>query len=130
MIYYFCFMEEENSCIRKEADLNQIKRCRQQIFEAEEAVGTLTDKLSLVSNTTRLKILYVLQAEERLCVCDLSDILNMTIPAVSQHLRKLKDRDFVKSEKEGQTIFYSLRDDHRELLTPFFNLLNHQPEAI
>jgi DNA-binding transcriptional ArsR family regulator len=45
-------------------------------------------------------------------------------------LRKLKDRDFVKSEKEGQTIFYSLRDDHRQFLAPFFNLLNQQPEAI
>lgn len=121
---------ENSSCIRKEADLNQIKRCKEQISEVEEIVGALTDKLSLVSNSVRLKILYVLQAEERLCVCDLSDILNMTIPAVSQHLRKLKDRDFVKSEKEGQTIFYSLRDDHRELLAPFFNLLNHQPEAI
>ncbi|NJW52685.1 ArsR/SmtB family transcription factor [Salinimicrobium oceani] len=118
------------SCIRKEADLNQIRRCKEQISEVEEAVGTLTDKLSLVSNSVRLRILYVLQAEERLCVCDLSDILNMTIPAVSQHLRKLKDRDFVKSEKEGQTIFYSLRDDHRQLLAPFFNLLDHQPEAI
>lgn len=121
---------ENSSCIRKEADLKQIKRCKEQISEVEEVVGALTDKLSLVSNSVRLKILYVLQAEERLCVCDLSDILNMTIPAVSQHLRKLKDRDFVKSEKEGQTIFYSLRDDHRQLLAPFFNLLDHQPEAI
>ena len=118
------------NCIRKEADYDQIKRCRERISEAEEAVSALTDKLSLVSNSVRLKILYVLQTEERLCVCDLSDILNMTIPAVSQHLRKLKDRDFVKSDKEGQTIFYSLRNDHRELLAPFFNLIKHQPEAI
>ncbi|MBZ9730795.1 metalloregulator ArsR/SmtB family transcription factor [Salegentibacter sp. JZCK2] len=121
---------EENYCIRKEADLNQIRRCKEQISEVDEEVSALTDKLSLVSNSVRLKILYVLQTEKRLCVCDLSDILNMTIPAVSQHLRKLKDRDFVKSEKEGQTIFYSLRNDHRELLAPFFNLLNHQIEAI
>ena len=118
------------NCIRKEADFDQIKRCQERISEVEEAVDTLTDKLSLVSNATRLKILFVLQTEERLCVCDLSDILNMTIPAVSQHLRKLKDRDFVKAEKEGQTIFYSLRNDHRELLAPFFNLIKHQPEAI
>ncbi|MCC8360592.1 ArsR/SmtB family transcription factor [Salinimicrobium sediminilitoris] len=121
---------KDMNCIRKEADLDQIKRCQEQISEAEEAVSALTDKLSLVSNSVRLKILYVLQTEERLCVCDLSDILNMTIPAVSQHLRKLKDRDFVKAEKEGQTIFYSLRNDHRELLAPFFNLIIHQPEAI
>ncbi|MHA6280832.1 ArsR/SmtB family transcription factor [Salinimicrobium sp. CAU 1759] len=118
------------NCIRKEADLEQIKRCQEQISEAEELVDALTDKLSLVSNSVRLKILYVLETEERLCVCDLSDILNMTIPAVSQHLRKLKDRDFVKAEKEGQTIFYSLRNDHWDLLAPFFNLIKHQPEAI
>ena len=121
---------KETSCIRKEADYNQIGRCRERISEVEEAVSALTDKLSLVSNNVRLKILYVLETEERLCVCDLSDILDMSIPAVSQHLRKLKDRDFVKSEKEGQIIFYSLRNDHRELLAPFFNLIKHQPEAI
>lgn len=121
---------KKNSCIRKEADWNQIRRCKEHISESEEAVDALTDRLSLVSNSARLKILYLLQLEERLCVCDLSDILGMTIPAVSQHLRKLKDRDFVRSEKEGQTIFYSLRADHRELLAPFFNLLSRKPQAV
>lgn len=121
---------EKITCIRKEADSNQIERCRQHISEVEVAVDTLTEKLSLVGNSVRMKILFILEAEERLCVCDLSDILNMTIPAVSQHLRKLKDRNFVKSEKEGQTIFYSLRNEHRKLLIPFFNLLNFEPETV
>ena len=58
---------EDNSCIRKEADLNQIKRCKEQISEVEEVVVALTDKLSLVSNSVRLKMLYVLKTEEISC---------------------------------------------------------------
>ncbi|WP_425291189.1 ArsR family transcriptional regulator [Spirosoma linguale] len=45
--------------------------------------------LNLAGNENRLKLIYLLKEEADLCVCDLSDILGMTIPAASQHLRKL-----------------------------------------
>ncbi|MBK9939143.1 MAG: ArsR family transcriptional regulator, partial [Chitinophagaceae bacterium] len=35
-------------------------------------------------------MIYLLEEEKELCPCDLSDILGMSIPAVSQHLRKLR----------------------------------------
>jgi DNA-binding transcriptional ArsR family regulator len=50
----------------------------------------------------------------------------MSIPAVSQHLRKLKDRNIIEARKEGQTIFYSLRSEHLKILRPFFKIINHQ----
>jgi DNA-binding transcriptional ArsR family regulator len=43
-----------------------------------------------------------------MCVCDLAEVLGMTESAVSQHLRKLKDKNLVKTRRAGQTIFYSL----------------------
>ena len=60
--------------------------------------------------------------EKRLCVCDISDILGMTISAVSQHLRKLKDRKLIETEREAQTIFYSLTKEYEKMLKPFFKL--------
>ncbi|MEB2779582.1 ArsR family transcriptional regulator [Algoriphagus sp. C2-6-M1] len=42
-----------------------------------------------------------LSTEKQLCPCDLSDILDMTTPAVSQHLRKLKDGR-VEGKRVGQ----------------------------
>ena len=78
--------------------------------------------LDLAGNANRLKIIYLLQEESNLCVCDLSDILGMTIPAVSQHLRKLKDAQLIQARKVGQTVFYSLRTESTFIL---YSLLDH-----
>lgn len=48
----------------------------------------------------------------------------MTISAVSQHLRKLKDRNLVETDREAQTIFYSLTKEYEKLLKPFFKILD------
>ena len=65
----------------------------------------------------------LLKEEERLCVCDLSEILEMKIPAVSQHLRKLKDANVVISEREGTVIFYYLSPFMTDVLYPVFDLI-------
>ena len=69
---------------------------------------TLSDSLAVAGNKQRLKMLYLLHAHREMCVCDLAEILEMTDSAVSQHLRKLKDKNIAKTRRQGQTIFYSL----------------------
>ena len=76
--------------------------------------------LTLVGNDVRLKILYLLEEENELCVCDLADILEMTIPAVSQHLRKLKDGNILQTRRNAQTIYYSLKAEHLKIIKPLF----------
>ena len=115
---------DNNSCIRQQADIGQINRCQDRVSELNETFDYLSNGLSLVGNNTRLKILYLLYDENRLCVCDLSDILGMNISAISQHLRKMKDRDLVETEREAQTIFYSLTREYENLLDPFFKILD------
>lgn len=115
-----------NSCIRIEADEKQINKCKELLQLQSERVNTMANMLSLAGNTARFNILYLLHEENRLCVCDLSDILGISISAVSQHLRKLKDRDLINSVKEGQTIFYSIDKLKTELLVPFFTLLQKE----
>jgi len=115
---------DNNSCIRQKADIEQINRCQDRVSELNETFDYLSNGLSLVGNNTRLKILYLLYEENRLCVCDLSDILGMNISAISQHLRKMKDRNLLKTEREAQTIFYSLTKEYEKLLNPFFKILD------
>ncbi|WP_034257686.1 ArsR/SmtB family transcription factor [Altibacter lentus] len=115
---------ENNSCIRQQADIEQINRCKDTVSELSESFDYLANGLSLVGNSVRLKILYLLFEEKRLCVCDLSDILGMNISAISQHLRKMKDRNLLQTERDAQTIFYSLTTEYEKLLNPFFEILD------
>ncbi|MCW9706251.1 ArsR/SmtB family transcription factor [Fodinibius salsisoli] len=114
----------KKECIREVADLNQINRCIESLNEVEGSVDRLVDILKLAANDVRLNILYLLSKEDELCPCDLSDILDMSVPAVSQHLRKLKDGGLVETERDGQTIFYSLNPLFNEILSPNFDHIN------
>lgn len=114
---------KNTSCTRIEANIEQISDGKQIISELENSIDLLANALNLAGNQVRLKILFLLSKEQKLCVCDLSDILSMKISAVSQHLRKLKDGNLIKSERKAQTIFYSLTDGYKTLLSPFFILI-------
>jgi DNA-binding transcriptional ArsR family regulator len=115
----------KQSCIRDVADLAQIKRCRDVLSSIQPSTEKLSDVLKLAGNDARLKILYLLNQEAQLCPCDLSDILDMSIPAVSQHLRKLKDGGLVVTQREGKVIFYSLNQEIIPVLLPCFGQLEN-----
>ena len=112
---------KKQTCIREVADLNQINQCIQDLHDVESSILKLSDILKLAGNDVRLKILFLLNKEEELCPCDLADILDMTVPAVSQHLRKLKDGRVLNTIRDGKQIFYSLQEPYKEILTPMFN---------
>lgn len=61
----------------------------------------------LLGDKTRLMMMKILE-EDACCVCELVEIFQMSQPAISQHLRKLKDMDLVEEERKGQWIFYSI----------------------
>ncbi len=111
-------------CIRQFADKEQIKACKVKVMAYEPSFKELSAVLNLAGNEVRLKILYLLEEEKELCPCDLSDILGMSIPAVSQHLRKLKDGNVLENRKDGQTIYYSIKPNHMRILKPFFKHIN------
>lgn len=113
-----------NTCIRLYADPVQIKACSDKIANTENAFSKMSSVLSLAANDVRLKILYLLEEERELCPCDISDILGMSIPSISQHLRKMKDGNIIQSRKEGQTIYYSLMPEHLKMLRSLFKYVN------
>jgi DNA-binding transcriptional ArsR family regulator len=71
---------------------------------------------ALLGNEVRLQIVTLLINVERLCVCDISDILEMNQSPISQHLRKLKDGGLLQNRREGMTIYYSIVSEKKELL--------------
>jgi len=106
----------QNTCIRNCRDEQQISRCRKRVDDLKGNVSEFTTILQLAGNAVRMNILVLLEDEKRLCVCDLSEILNMTIPAVSQHLKKLKNADLVDTEREGNTIYYYINHKYKRVL--------------
>lgn len=113
-------MENNQSCSRIFADKVQIDNCKETLQTNEKAFSQLGNLLALAGNEVRLKILFLLEKENELCPCDLSDILEMSIPAISQHLRKMKDGNLLQTRRSGQTIYYSLKAEQLALLRPFF----------
>ena len=80
-------------------------------FPTSEDLFSLADLFKIFADGTRIRILYVLYDTE-LCVCDIAEVLGMTISAISHQLRILKQARLVKYRKEGKTVYYSLADDH------------------
>ncbi|RDW19416.1 ArsR/SmtB family transcription factor [Oceanobacillus chungangensis] len=63
--------------------------------------------LKLLGDQTRLTMMKILD-QHVCCVCEFVEIFQMSQPAISQHLRKLKDIGLVREERKGQWIFYSV----------------------
>ncbi len=74
-------------------------------------VAGLSELFGALADEMRTKILYLLSFDE-LCVCDLAATLEMSLPAVSHHLRLLKAMRLVKYRREGKMVYYSLADGH------------------
>lgn len=95
------------TCIRSFVDLDEINFLKRSVNQ-QEKLEKFTEFYFMLSNPTRMRILYCLSQTRELCVCDLSDILEMEVSAISHQLRRLKDRGLVRNRRDGLTIYYSL----------------------
>ena len=77
----------------------------------ENIFNRLAFLFKLIGDTTRCRILFVLDQRE-MCVCDLSNVLNMTKSSVSHQLATLRQSGIVKCRKSGKEVYYTLDDDH------------------
>lgn len=122
-------MKNEN-CIRLFADHQQIRECKEKLNLAQLPLNSLANVLALSGNVVRLKIIYLLMQENELCPCDIADILEMSVPAISQHLRKLKDGNLVKIRKVGQMIHYSLCKENINDLLPIIETIDLKSQMV
>ena len=77
----------------------------------EELLYDLADLFKVFADTTRIKILYSLMAQEQ-CVACISEAVGVSQSAVSHQLRALRQARLVKFRREGKQLIYSLSDDH------------------
>ena len=103
-------MKELPCCEVKETHPEQIALVKDRLPD-EDTLFSLADLYKLFGDSTRLRILYVLLDTE-LCVCDIAELLGMTVSAISHQLRLLKQAALVKYLKNGKSVLYSLADSH------------------
>ncbi|MGB3751796.1 MAG: metalloregulator ArsR/SmtB family transcription factor [Arcobacteraceae bacterium] len=99
-------MINDTTCLRIKVDEEKIAREQKELILQQDMFSKKEKIFSLMGSDVRLKIIYLLLKNEKLCVCDLSDILQMKQSPVSQHLRKLKDSELLVSKREGLMINY------------------------
>lgn len=75
-------------------------------------ISSVAQMLKAIADKNRVKITYALCQDDELCVCDIANIIGVTVANASHHLRTLHKQGIVKFRKEGKLAFYSLDDEH------------------
>lgn len=77
----------------------------------DDTIFDAGDFFRILGDSTRIKILFAID-NNRLCVCDIANILKMSKSSISHQLKILRDYNIVKTEKVGKEVFYELDDHH------------------
>ena len=88
-------------------------------FEAlerkEELFSFLAETFRALGDSSRIQVVWALSQAE-LSVGDLVELLGISQPTVSHHLRMLRNLRLVKVRKEGRASYYQLDDEHIDRL--------------
>lgn len=91
------------------------QRAKERVL-GEVEIEKMSAVYRMLSDPTRLKILLGLMQGE-MCVYHLTDVCGGTQSGVSHQLRVLRDNKIVKAKRLGQTVEYSIIDEHiREMI--------------
>jgi DNA-binding transcriptional ArsR family regulator len=90
-----------------------------------EIVPQMASAFKALGDLTRLRIIYLLSTDTsgKLGVSELADRLEISQPAVSQHLKTLKSEGLVDSRREGLYIYYTVNRDRMVEFREHFELM-------
>jgi ArsR family transcriptional regulator len=98
----------------------------------DEALAT---RLKALADPARLRIVEFLQQpdggccarEDGVCGCDFEDLLGLSQPTVSHHLKILVQAGLLKADKRGRWMYYELEPDAFADLARFFSRFEATP---
>jgi ArsR family transcriptional regulator len=84
-----------------------------------ESSERLASALRVLADPARLRLISLIAARGELgsCVCDLTEVLGLSQPTVSHHLRVLLDAGLLEREQRGRWAYFRLRPEPLELLS-------------
>jgi ArsR family transcriptional regulator len=84
-----------------------------------ESAERLASALRVLADPARLRLINLIaaRAENGSCVCDLTEVLGLSQPTVSHHLKVLVEAGLLQREQRGRWAFFRLRPEPLELLS-------------
>ena len=76
---------------------------------SEQELRRAADAFRTLANPNRLRVMKALQGRE-LCVCDLREVLGISMSGTSQVLRELRNLGAVEFRTQGKLAYYQLAD--------------------
>lgn len=99
-------------------DTLKIKDNKKWLAEISEDIKKKSDMCFVISDPTRVKILFLLKRHGELCVTDFANILEISMGAASHQLNLLEKAGLTDRTKMGQMVCYSLNKNGLEILHP------------
>lgn len=79
-----------------------------EVHALEPKLEDAAQLMDMLSHPVRLRLMCMLLGGEE-SVQHLAETAELSQPAMSHHLKKLRDAELVQTRREGQTIYYSVK---------------------
>jgi len=85
----------------------------------------ITKILKALADESRIRVLALLKERDGLCVCEITDIIGLSQPTISSHLKKLQDAEIITYSKDGLWVNYSLDENMDKEVEQLLGALVH-----
>lgn len=118
-----------DACTATQVDDDRVAATRPLLVSVGEASG-IAEVFGLLSDPSRVRVLFALLEAGEMCVCDLAEMVEMSPSALSHALRLLRTAGVVTNRRDGRMMRYRLADSHvRLLLDVTREHLGHDPAS-
>jgi len=93
----------------------------------------ITRVLKALADENRVRILYLLSERKDLCVCEIREVIGLSQPTISSHLKLLENNELVTFNKDGKWVNYSMNPDLnvklKQMLNDIFSMIKTDSEV-
>ena len=83
----------------------------------------VTKILKALADESRVRILVLLKERNGLCVCEITEIIGLSQPTISSHLKRLQDAEIITYSKDGLWVKYKLEENIEKEVMQLLDLL-------
>lgn len=88
------------------------------------------DFFKCLSDPTRLDILKLVIAKQNVCVCELTEQLELSQPKISRHLALLRNLSILLDKRQGQWVYYRLNPNLPEWANSVLHIISKQNDGM